>query len=99
MSVTSDILRASARLAILRSLAASGDYKLNTSVLQDALDDIGLSMTRGQVETECAWLAERDCVATSRHESAVVVVLTERGGNVASGREIVEGIKRPRPGG
>jgi hypothetical protein len=93
-----DILRASARLAILRFLADDSDYRLNTSVLEDALVAIGLDLTRGQIETECAWLEERDCVASERVGTVTVIRLTERGGDVAAGRVRVEGVKRPGPG-
>lgn len=98
MNPLKDVLLASARLAVLRFLAEDNDYKLNTSVLQDGLEAIGLDMTRAQVETICDWLAERDLVAVSMVGAVKVVKLLERGADVATGRVQVEGIKRPGPG-
>lgn len=93
-----EIMRASARLAILRFLSEDSDYRLNTSLLQDALTAIGLDMTRAQVETECAWLEERDLVAIEAVGAVKVIRLKERGADVASGQVLVEGVKRPGPG-
>ena len=93
-----DKLIASARLAILRFLAEDSDYKLNSSILEDALAAIGLDMTRVQIETMCAWLAERDLVKTEQRGSVLVVTLTARGGHVVSGHVRIDGIKRPAPG-
>ena len=91
-------MRASARLAILRFLAEDSDYRLNTSLLQDGLTEIGLDMTRGQIETECAWLEERDLVAVEAVGPVKVVRLLERGADVSAGRVLVDGVKRPGPG-
>lgn len=91
-------MRASARLAILRFLLEDSDYRLNTSLLQDGLTSIGLDMTRGQIETECAWLEERDLVAVETVGPVKVVRLLERGADVAAGRVLVDGVKRPGPG-
>lgn len=98
MNPLKDVMLASARLAILRFLVEDSDYRLNTSVLQDALTAIGLDMTRAQIDTMCAWLAERDLVSVEMVGAVKVVQLLERGANVASGREQVDGIKRPGPG-
>ena len=98
MSDLRDILRASARLAVLRFLAEDTDYRLNTSVLQELLTAIGLDMTRAEVDTLCLWLAERDLVAIEFVASVKVVRLETRGGDVVAGRTVVEGVKRPLPG-
>ena len=93
----SDVIIESARLAILRFLAEDGDYSHNTSVLQDLLDQIGFGMSRDQLETLCAWLAEQGLVTIGQHGTITVVVLTQRGGDVAAGRARTPGVKRPSP--
>lgn len=93
----SDVIIESARLAILRFLADDGDYSHNTSVLQDLLDQIGFGMSRDQVETLCAWLAEQGLVTVAPRGPVHVVILTPRGADVALGRARVPGVKRPSP--
>lgn len=98
MNPLKEVMIPSARLALLRFLSDDNDYKLNTSVLQDGLEAIGLDMTRAQVETICDWLADRDLVTVSLVGSVKVVTLLERGADVAAGRVRIDGIKRPAPG-
>ncbi|EDQ2494188.1 ArsR family transcriptional regulator, partial [Salmonella enterica subsp. enterica] len=52
-----------------------------------------------QVKTELRWLEEQSLVRTETLESVLVVWLTERGADVAAGRTIVPGVKRPGAGG
>ena len=84
------------RLVILRLLAEDLDHKLNTSVLQDALDLIGHGCSRDCVETECAWLEEQGLVIVEPVGHVKVIRLTGRGQDVAEGRATVPGVKRPR---
>lgn len=87
------------RLVILRLLAEDLDHKLNTSVLQDALELIGHGCSRDCVETECAWLEEQGLAAVEKvgkGDAVTVVRLTGRGQDVAEGRATVPGVKRPR---
>ena len=49
----------SRRCAMLRFLSDSPGYEMNTSVMQDALDVYGHPVSRDQVETDAAWLAEQ----------------------------------------
>lgn len=84
------------RLVILRLLAEDLDHKLNTSVLQDALDFIGHACSRDCVGTECAWLQEQGLVETEQVGPVTVVRLTGRGQDVAEGKATVPGVKRPR---
>lgn len=91
-----DLLAQDRRLVILRFLAEDQDRTLNTSILQDALDQVGHGCSRDCVETECAWLAEQGLVTTERVGPVTVVTLTGRGQDVAEGRSTVPGVKRPR---
>ena len=95
-----DILRANARLAVLRFLADDGGYRLSISLLQDLLGTITLDLTRAEVETLCDWLAERDLVTIDPTGvgDVTAVRLTPRGADVVAGRVVVAGVKRPSPG-
>ena len=87
------------RLVILRFLLEDPGYRLNTSVLQTALESVGHGCSRDCVDAECAWLAELGLVRLETVGSVTVVHLTGRGEDVAAGRCAVPGIKRPRPKG
>ena len=87
------------RLAILRFLAEDKGYSLNTSVLKDALVAIGHSVTRDEVETQAAWLAEQGLVEVSGVGPVNVVKLMARGAEAAEGLARVPGVKRPSPRG
>ncbi len=92
------VLTKDRRLLILRFLAEDAGYKLNTSVLQTALDAFGHSVTRDQVRVDAAWLAEQDLVRVEEVGPVAVVELTRRGADVAAGRAVVPGVARPKPG-
>jgi Fe2+ or Zn2+ uptake regulation protein len=86
------------RLAILRLLAEAPGYSLNSSIITDAVAQLGLAATRDQVRGEIAWLAEQGLAASDDLPGGLMVAtLTERGGDVASGRAHVPGVQRPMP--
>lgn len=86
------------RLAILRLLAESPGYALNSSILVDALGALGLAASRDQVRGEIAWLAEQGLATAEELPGGLIVAtLTERGADVASGRATVPGVQRPTP--
>lgn len=86
------------RLAMLRLLAEAPGYSLNSSILTDAVAELGLAATRDQVRGEIAWLAEQGLAASDELPGGLMVAtLTERGGDVASGRAHVPGVQRPTP--
>ena len=91
-----ELLAQDRRLVILRFLNEDADRTLNTSILQDALDQIGHGCSRDCVETECAWLAEQGLVSVDRVGPVTVVRLTGRGQDVAEGKATNPGVKRPR---
>jgi len=96
MNGFTDLLICDRRLVILRFLAEDQDHKLNTSILQEALDQVGHGVSRDCVETDCAWLAEQGLARTEPVGPVTVVELTGRGEDVAEGRATVPGVKRPR---
>ena len=91
-----ELLAADQRLVILRLLAEQISYKANSSVLTMRMDQLGHAVSRDQVRTHLAWLGEQALVAVDEPVPGVVVAtLTERGMDVASGRAVVPGVKRP----
>ena len=86
------------RLTVLRLLAEVGEYRLNASIITDAVTAHGLSASRAQVRTELAWLAEQGLVTTTEPAAGLVIAtLTERGLDAAAGRASVPGVQRPAP--
>lgn len=86
------------RLAILRFLAEDTDYSLNDSVLQTALEQIGFSMSRDAIRADLAFLKDVGVVDYDIVlKSVYVAKLTEKGFDVAKGRVVIPGIKRPAP--
>lgn len=87
------------RLVILRFLAEDPGYRLNTSILQSAVCSVGHSCSRDQIASDCAWLAEQGLLTREDCGPVTVCTLTERGLDVAQGRAVVPGVKRPSPRG
>lgn len=86
-----------ARLVLLRVLAEAAEYTSNSSLLAMALDRYGITLSRDQVNTQLAWLAEQQLVRTEQIATIVRATLTLRGLDVATGTAIVPGVKRPSP--
>ena len=92
-----DLVTEDQRLAVLRLLAEDAGYSHNDSVLQTALDAIGHAISRDAVRTLLAWLDEQGLVTVEAIESIRVATLSRRGLDVAQGRAVVPGVKRPAP--
>lgn len=90
-----EFLRHDIRLVVLRLLMQMATYKANSSVLTMALERFGHAVSRDQVKTELAWLAEQGLVQNEDLGPVVVATLTERGADVASGRTVAPGVSRP----
>lgn len=86
------------RCAFLRFLSEDVDYAMNTSLLQSALAEIGHGVSRDQVNVDAAWLEEQGLTVCEDIGGIVVVKITQRGLDVAEGRVVVPGVKRPGPG-
>lgn len=86
------------RLVILRLLSAAPEYTLNAFVLRPGLDAVGHAMSADQLATELAWLSEQALVNLDAVADVTVARLTPRGADVASGRVVTPGVKRPEPG-
>lgn len=86
------------RLSLLLVLQSTPGYSANAFLLRDAIDQIyGHTATVDQVKTDLAWLAEQGLVSTRSTGDVVLGTLTARGVDVASGRAVVPGVKRPMP--
>lgn len=93
-----ELVAADRRLVILRLLAEDPDYRINSSILQQGLDVFGHNVSRDKLHTELGWLAEQELIQCEQVTSVLVVTLTRRGLDVAQGRAMVPGVKRPGPG-
>lgn len=90
-----DYLREDQRLVILRVLSDMPSYRANSSVLYNLLDTFGHSPSRDQVKSHLRWLEEQDLVEIEDVSDLLIATLTSRGQDVAQGRVMVDGVKRP----
>ncbi|WP_049044384.1 hypothetical protein [Acinetobacter bereziniae] len=89
-------LKEEMRLVMLRLLNELPSYRGNSSTLHSGLSHWGLDFSRDQVKTELYWLKDQSCIDIELDNPNVLVVkLTERGQDVAEGRQRVPGIQRP----
>ena len=89
------------RITLLRLLEGGGG-SANESILQDALEQCGLGamLTRAVTRELLKWLEDRNLIRIEWFGQTLAVAhITERGVNVAKGKETVEGVKRPSVGG
>ncbi len=82
------------RLSLLVALCAMGSYSANDSMLQTVCEQYGNTMSRDQIKTELAWLAEQGLVTCESVGNYVKATLTARGQDVAEGRATAPGVKR-----
>lgn len=86
------------RLVLLRILDCAPGCEANHYILRDALDSMGHNVGREVVLTELAWLEEQGLATVENLGSLTVAHLTGRGHDVAQGRAMVPGVKKPVPG-
>ena len=95
-----DIMAEHQRLSILISLEQVPGFQLNESIIRDTLDIYGLDIGHDALRTHLAWLEEQGLITLEKINNRVwVATITGRGEDVANGRAIVPGVKRPRAGG
>ena len=85
------------RLAILRHLEICREYTCNAAILQDVVNEVGVTSTRDQVVTDIAWLAENGFAKHEDNGVFVVVQATKRGVEIAQGIALHPDIQRPSP--
>jgi hypothetical protein len=87
------------RLSLLLVLSESTGYQANAFLLQTAIGSIyGHNVSADQVRTDLAWLAEQGLLQTATTGDVTMATLLTRGVDVAAGRAVVPGVKRPLPG-
>jgi hypothetical protein len=91
-----DLVAEDRRLSVLLLLEASPGGVGNEALLHAALPDFGHSPSSDLVRVDLAWLAEQGLVTTKDTHGLVVATLTGRGQDVAQGRAVVPGVKKPR---
>lgn len=88
------------RLAMLKVIAESDGYSCNEFMLGELLnDDYGHRIGTDSIRTELAWLAEQGLIKLRTTSDVQIATLTYRGSDVAIGKAVVPGVKRPGPGG
>lgn len=87
------------RLSILRLLEKEGDYRANDSLLTAAVEPLGFKVSRDKMRAQLAWLSEQGLVTLEAVGHLSVVMITERGIDVALGRATAPGVQRPAPPG
>ncbi|ADU99817.1 hypothetical protein [Alicycliphilus denitrificans] len=95
MSNFSTFLAEDRRLVILRVLAELPAYRTNSFLLHTLLAKWGHEPSTDQVKGDLAWLREQQLVTVDDVEGVYIATLTTRGADVAAGRAMVPGVKRP----
>lgn len=86
------------RLSLLLVLALTPGYTTNVFLLRDAIGDIyGHAASIDQVTGDIAWLAEQGLVTSRAVSDVTLATMTTRGADVAAGRAVVPGVKKPTP--
>lgn len=83
------------RLVILRVLSDLPAYRTNSFLLHTLLSRFGHEPSADQIKGDLAWLQEQGLVTVEAVESVHIATLTTRGADVAAGRAVVPGVKRP----
>ncbi|WP_422097005.1 ArsR family transcriptional regulator [Variovorax sp.] len=91
----SSFLAEDRRLVILRVLADMPAYRTNSFLLNTLLAKWGHEPSTDQIKGDIAWLQEQGLVTFDDVEGVYVATLTTRGADVAAGRAVVPGVKRP----
>ena len=92
-SVTAD-----RRLLLLQALSRAHKYTAAARLLRAFLDSLGRPVSVDLVESDLAWLAEIGLITTLSMGAETVATLLPRGLDVAEGRTVVPGVRRPEPG-
>lgn len=85
------------RLAILRVLEGSAEYRANLYLIQRMLNSFGHAAPFDVVKSDIAWLAEQGLLVAEEIGGLPIPQINARGLDVANGRSIVPGVARPMP--
>lgn len=83
-------------LVILRVLLQSAGYTANEYLLHSMVERLGHVVSADRIRTDLTLLKEKDLVAVDDVAGVFIAKLLARGEDVARGRIVVPGVKRPR---
>lgn len=98
MNTFAEHLSADRRLVILRVLQESAGFTANVYMLQTMVEQLGHVASVDLVRTDLAWLQEQGLLKLDVVADVPIAHLLARGEDVALGRAVVPGVKRPRAG-
>jgi len=94
-----DILTADRRYLILKALSASASYTAHSLLLLKFVDGLGQKPSMDQINGDIQWLHDQGLLtATPSGIADQIATITSRGLDVAEGRSIYPGVRRPSPG-
>jgi hypothetical protein len=86
------------RLVLLQILARLPTYSANADVLYCEIEECAVPGTYDEMMDDLRWLARAHCLTLETIAMKVTVAtLTQGGQEVATGRNVIEGVMRPRP--
>ena len=92
----SEFIAKDRRLSILLILLGSMGYRVNEHLLNTTLEkSFAHCVSADLLRTELAWLQEQGVIKVETVNDVQIAELTRRGQDVAQGRTVVPGIKRP----
>lgn len=97
MSKLAKLVTEDRRLAILRILEGSAEYRSNLFLIQRMLAVFGHPVSQDAINTDLAWLAEQGLLELESVGGVSIPQLLARGIDVACGRAVVPGVARPMP--
>lgn len=89
------------RIAILRFLFIAPGKTVNSDILKIVLNERGITTTADDLTSDLYFLKDAGFVDVRyffEEKNLAVYTLTERGEDVATGRLIAQGVRRPRKG-
>lgn len=95
----SELLTADIRLVILRALEQDLGYSHNESIIHSVVERFGHTCSRDCIRIQLSWLREQGLVSIEDVAGYMVATITQRGADVARGRAVAPGVKRPSPRG
>lgn len=94
----SEHIAADRRLVILKLLEESSGYLCNEYLLRQMLEAYGHTPSHETLRNDFVWLGMNGLISANETGGMFLAKLTTRGLDVAEGREVIEGVKRPSPG-
>jgi len=93
-----DVKQEDRRLLTLKALATGNDYSISDHVLRGLLGEFGHHLAMDVLHADLAWLQDVGLLNIEKVGQMAIATITQRGADVAEGRAVIPGIRRPRPG-